>query len=158
MSQRATRIVEVVVWWGLCLGVWLISLSAISLPELVVAVLASFPCAVLAVAGRHAAGNTWRFRARAFAPAALLPVAIVSDTAGVLASALPGRRRAGEFTDVHVEGGAGKGPAPDGRRAVATLLVTLTPGSFVADIHDDGTARVHVLTERGPRMERIATR
>jgi multisubunit Na+/H+ antiporter MnhE subunit len=159
MAAWAPLVVEVVVWWALSLGVWIISLTIVGGQELLVAVLAALPCGILATAGRRAAGNAWRVRPGWFTAAALLPVAIVSDTVQVLATALPGRRTEGSFKRIPVAGGVGEGPVPAGRRAVATILVTLTPGSFVTDVEPrTGQALVHVLTGKPPRIEEAATR
>ena len=52
MAVWLARILEVVFWWAACLGVWLVSLSAVSGQDLLVSVLVSLPCGVIAVAGR----------------------------------------------------------------------------------------------------------
>ncbi len=157
MRRWAALVLEALVWWALCLGVWLVSLSAVSTQELVVATLVSLPCGVLAVAGRLATRHAWHLRPEWLLPVLVLPAAIVCDTVEVLASAV--RRRPGRFVRLAVGSGAGRGAGPEGRRALATFWVSVTPGSFVTDIDpDSGEALVHVLAERGPRMERIATR
>jgi multisubunit Na+/H+ antiporter MnhE subunit len=153
------RTAEVVVWWAACLGIWLVSLAAVSGSELLVATCASLPCGVLATAGRQAAQERWTLRPRWLLPLLVLPVAIVTDAVQVLASVLPGRRDGGHFTTVAIRGGAGDEPAAAGRRALATLIVSASPGSIIADIdRDSGEALVHVLAGGGPRMERLATR
>jgi multisubunit Na+/H+ antiporter MnhE subunit len=141
----------------MCLGVWLITLSAVSMEDLVVATLVSFPCGVLAVVGRVATRHTWGLRPVWLVPLLTLPIAIVSDTFQVLSSAV--LRRPGRFDSIAVGGGVGDGARAQGRRAIASFWVTVTPGSLVADI-DPGTgeALIHVLAERGPRMQRLATR
>ena len=144
-------------WCGLCLGIWLITLSAVSTQELVVAVLVSLPCGVLAVAGRVATQRAWHLRPAWLVPIVVLPVAIVSDTVQVLGSAV--LRRSGRFEIIPVDGGRGRGPKVEARRAIAAFWVTVTPGSFVVDIDPEtGDALVHVLAERGPSIQRLATR
>lgn len=153
----ARRALEGVAWWGACLGVWLVSLSAVSGQDLVVALAASFPCGLLAVAAREAAGNSWSLRRLGPARRSLgrlgvlaaLPVALVTDTVQALGS-VPARHQ-GRFRRVPVGDGRGEDPSNRARRAAATVTVSVTPGSYVVDIdHETGEALVHVLSEHGP--------
>jgi multisubunit Na+/H+ antiporter MnhE subunit len=148
---------EALWWWGACLGIWLLSLSAISDGELIVATLSCLPCGLFAVVARRAMGNAWHVRAIWFRPLLIMPVVILTDTVKVFASVL--RRDSGQFVSVPVGGGAGDSVHAHGRRAVATFFVTVTPGSYVVDIEpSDGTALLHVLPGGGPSMEKAATR
>lgn len=159
MSVWLARVVEVAFWWGACLGVWLISLSAISGQELLVSVIVSLPCGVIALVGRMAAANRWGFRPSWLRGGLVVPFAIVNDAFQVLFQVFRSPRREGEFVRIPVNGGAGEGPTADGRRAVATMLTTLTPSSIVADVDPDtGEALVHVIPIRGPQMEKVAAR
>lgn len=159
MSVWLARVLEVAFWWGACLGVWLISLSAVSGQELLVSVLVSFPCGVIALVGRLATANRWGLRPSWLRGAVVVPFAIVNDALQVLFQVFRSPRREGEFVRIPVNGGAGDGPEADGRRAVATMLTTLTPASIVADIDPDtGEALVHVISVRGPHMEKVAAR
>ena len=161
----ARRGLEAVFWWAACLGVWLISLSALSGEELLLATVVSLIPAVLAVAVRETAGNTWSLRwlrpdrrlpGRLGALAAL-PVILVADTIQALGS-VPARHQ-GRFRRVPVGDARGDAPASRGRRAAATLAISVTPGSVVADIDPEtGEALVHVLSEHGPDMVDMATR
>lgn len=148
---------EAVAWWGACLGVWMVTLSAFSGQEFLVASLAAIPCAALAIVARIAAEQSWAFRPRWFATAALVPVMIVRETAQVLRAAAIGYR--GRFYPVEVEDSAGKGPIPRGRRATAIMLISVTPGTFVADIDEEkGEALVHVLVPGGLESARQTAR
>lgn len=159
MSVWLARVMEAMFWWGACLGIWLISLSAVSGQELLVATIVSLPCGVLAVVGRVAATNRWGFRVDWIRSAGLVPFAIVSDAFQVLFWVLRSPGGAGEFVKIPIADGAGDGPRADGRRATATLLTTLTPSSVVVDIDPEtGEALVHVIPVRGPHMERLAAR
>jgi multisubunit Na+/H+ antiporter MnhE subunit len=141
------------VWWGLCVGVWVVSLSAVPRVEVVVAALVSLPCGVLAVVARTAAGNAWTFRLRWFRAAWLLPPAIVKDVIQVLSLVRPGRQGTGRFAPLAISEGDGEGSRPQGRRALSTLLVTSTPGTIVIDIEPDtGRALVH---EVGPGRSQL---
>jgi multisubunit Na+/H+ antiporter MnhE subunit len=153
------RILEVVFWWAACVGVWLISLSAVSGQELLVAVLLSLPCGMLALAGRLAASNRWELRASWLRGAVVLPLAIVNDAFQVLFQVVRSPKQKGKFVKVPIPGGAGHGPRADGRRALLTILATMTPSSVVTDIDPDtGEALVHLIPVRGPHMEKVATR
>lgn len=159
MSVWLARVVEVLFWWGACLGVWLVSLSAISGQELLVSVIVSLPCGVLALTGRLAASNRWGLRLSWLKGAAVVPLAIINDAFQVLFQVFRSPKHHGEFVRIPISGGAGDGPLADGRRAVATMLTTLTPSSVVADIDPEtGEALVHVIPVRGPHMERVAAR
>ena len=159
MSVWLARMVEVVFWWAACLGVWLVSLSAVSGQELLVSVLVSLPCGVVALAGRLVAANRWGFEAAWFRSAAVLPLAIVNDAVQVIVHVLRSPRTGGEYVKVAVDGAAGDTARAEGRRTVATFLTTMTPSSIVTDIDPrTGEALVHVIRVRGPRMEEEATR
>lgn len=146
---------EVVVWWALAFGVWLISLSATSGQEFLVAALASLPCGVAAAVAREAIGESWIVRPSWFRPLLFLPVVLFTDAAQVLAAPLRGRQRGGRFETVPTSKG-GDTAERRGRRALATVFVSITPGSFVLDIDpNSGDMLIHSLAFRGPRMEQI---
>jgi multisubunit Na+/H+ antiporter MnhE subunit len=150
---------ELLVWCGVTTGFWFVSLSAYSGQDLVVALGCGVACAVVAVLARRAA------RLDARPPAAMLrwllalPWSIVLDTGRVLA--LPWRRRArataGEFRRVRI-GPSGSSPSAVGRRAMAAVLMSSTPGAYVVDIDpDEGTALVHAVGPASP-IEGAVTR
>ena len=156
VSRRPGLLLEVVVWWGLCLGVWLISLSAVPVQELLTALVVSLPCGLAGALARRAAGNTWTFRASWFRVAAVLPVAVLIDVADVLIHAIPGLRRHGSIETIYLSGGEGRGSQASGRRAVATFWMSVTPGTFVADIDpESGEMVFHRLAQSGPRLEQV---
>lgn len=157
MSRWLPRALEALFWWCAALGIWLLSLSAVSTSELVVATLVSLPCGALAVAGRLASRHAWKARPGWVLPVLLAPLTIVTDSVQVLSSAVTGG--AGRFERVPVGGGTGSGPLPEGRRAAATFWLSITPGSYVVDIDPaTGEALLHVVAERGPSMVGVATR
>ena len=159
MSVWLAQVLEVLFWWGACLGIWLLSLSAISGQELLVSVIVSLPCGVAALGARLAARGRWGLSPEWVRGLAVLPVAIVSDTVQVIVSVVRSPGRKGEFVRIPITDGSGQGPRPSGRRAVATFLTTLTPSSIVTDIDpESGEALVHVIEVAGPRMERMAAR
>ncbi|MHB2022705.1 MAG: hypothetical protein ACYCO3_05160 [Mycobacteriales bacterium] len=157
MKRLALRALEAGLWWGIAFGIWLLSLSALSGQEITVAALVSLPCGVIAVAARLVTQHSWGLRSAWLRPALWLPLAIVTDSAQVFASVF--RRNCGEFRRVSVSEAVGHGPGPQGRRAFATFFVSVTPGSYVADIDPEtGEALVHVLSKGGPSMVKAATR
>src|SRR4051794_8959555 len=92
---------EVVFWEAACTGLWLLTLSSISLSEALVAAACGLPCAVLAVVARRAVGGSWPVQPRWTRWLLPLPVAVVADGGRVLGRALAvlGGRRvpSGEF-------------------------------------------------------------
>ena len=159
MSVWLARVVEVLFWWAACLGVWLVSLSAISGQDLLVSVLVSLPCAAAAVVGRIVAKNRWGFNPAWLRAAAVLPLAIVNDAVQVVAQVLRSPLTRGEFVSVPVRDASGTTARADGRATVATFLATMTPSSIVTDIDPEtGNALVHVIRIRGPHMEEVAAR
>jgi hypothetical protein len=90
---------------------------------------------------------------------AALPRSVAVDTVHVLA--LPwhpaGRSDAGEFRRVPL-GAPGETPGAEGRRAVAAVLLSSTPGTYVVDTDPDtGTALVHAIGPPAP-IERQVSR
>lgn len=139
---------EVAWWWGASLGVWLLSLSTVSGSELLVATPASFLCGLLAVVARRAMRAAWRPSPGDLPPLGRALPAIFADAAAVVLAAL--RRRPGGFRTLELTGGRGDGARPAARRAVATFVLSLAPGTYVVDLDPaDGRALVHELDRRG---------
>jgi multisubunit Na+/H+ antiporter MnhE subunit len=150
--------VEVVVWWGLAFGIWLMSLSATSGQEFLVAALASLPCGLAAAAARRAIEQSWAVTPSALKPLLLVPVAIFTDAAQVLAAPIANRARGGRFETIPTNA-AGDTAQARGRRALATAWVSITPGTFVLDVDpDSGAMLVHSLAFRGPRVANFVAR
>lgn len=157
MPRWAPAAAEVLFWWAGCVGVFLVSLSSVPGQELVLGLLIAVPAAVVAVVARRASGAAWRAKPAWAKPALLLPSAIISDTALVLLSVLPGRRSGGHFETITIAEGQGEGPLADGRRAMATWFTSATPGSIVASVDPkSGDALVHVLVDGGIGMQKRA--
>lgn len=155
-------VAEVVFWWVACGAVWLLTLSSVSLSEALIATGCALPCAVLAVVGRRAVEGSWPVRPGWLRWLLPLPAAIVADSARVLgraAAVLVGRRlpHGTERTvRLHRDPVAGRWRT---RQAVATVLVTATPGTVVLDVHEDsGDMRVHALGSGRPSMEEVVRR
>ncbi|WP_129310788.1 Na+/H+ antiporter subunit E [Streptomyces sp. L2] len=153
--------VELVWWWGAAVGVWLLTLSSVTVPDLVVAAACGLPAAVAAVAGRRAVGGRWRPRAGWLRWAAALPLSVLGDTARVFWTAVrhagdadaPGRVR--EVGLPHDE----PEPVAAARRALATVTLCSTPGTFVID--DDPERHrlvVHSLSGKTSLVEKAVGR
>ena len=144
---------EIAAWAVLLWGAWLLSLSAVGMPDLVVGGACALLCGVCAAAARRAIRQRWRPTWRDVAPAAWLPVAVLADTAAVLTSPLRPGARQGELLTVHV-GAAGHGPRQTARRALVAMIVSATPATVVLDADDTkGTVVVHAMRSPGPSLQ-----
>ncbi|HEX5405799.1 MAG TPA: Na+/H+ antiporter subunit E [Pseudonocardiaceae bacterium] len=127
--------VEIVVWWVLLALVWVATLTAVSVQELVTASVLAAPCAVAARAARIAADAHWRVRPRWLRRLALLPVAALRDTVGVLRLAVhPEEQDTFEHVPLPAESDE---PGRAGREALTTAVLTATPGVMVVDAEHD---------------------
>jgi multisubunit Na+/H+ antiporter MnhE subunit len=152
---------EVVWWWGAAVGVWLITLSSVTTPDLVVAVGCGLPCGVAAWAGRRALGNRWRPRLRWLLWFFPLIVSIIADEVRVLrlAALRPVRTQpVGQWHGIQLP--SGEPPAVgSARRALASFTVSATPGTFVADSDpEEDRLVIHSLVDGWPRLDRVVTR
>jgi multisubunit Na+/H+ antiporter MnhE subunit len=143
-------VAELLAWWGVTTGVWIVSLSAYASQDLVAALACGLPCAVMAVLARRAVRLAARPPAETLRWLGALPWSIAVDTVRVLA--LPwrpaSRSSAGRFRRTPL-GPLGESATAVGRRTAAALLISATPGSYVVDVDPDtGTALVHAV---GPR-------
>jgi multisubunit Na+/H+ antiporter MnhE subunit len=129
--MRAWR--EVAVWWAILVVVWLGTVSVVTAQEWLAAAVLAVPCAVAARHGRRAAGAHWAPGAGWTRWLLALPQAVLHDTAAMLVLAVRGDRTS--------EDGFAELPLPDddagaGREALATVVLSATPGSVVVDAHD----------------------
>lgn len=155
------RAAELLWWWGVCVGVWLLTLSSVGAAELAVAALCGLPCAVAGRAGRIAVGGTWHPRARWVWWPVPLAVVAVADAARVLLVPLRRPRRGespGELAELHLPGGESPDTAAT-RRALAILAVSATPGTFVVDSDPErGVLVTHSLVRGRPGIGRVVLR
>jgi len=157
-----TRLAETVVWWAVGIGVWLLTLSSVSAPDVVAAVVAALPCAVLAVAARRAVEGSWAPQLRRLRQVLPLPVAVGADTVRLLgraAAVLAGHPiPAGDLREVHLERdrGAERWAA---HQATAVALVSASPGSVALHVDEKtGQLLLHMLGSGRPRMEEVVRR
>lgn len=148
---------ELALWWAVCVGIWLASLSAYSSQELVVACGSALPCAAVAVAARRAVQGAWRPPADVARALLLLPAFVVADSARVVLATWRRGRRRSEFRTVRFRVDRGAARAA-GRRAVSPVLLSATPATYVVDVDPrSGEALVHAVG-RASRYERELTR
>jgi multisubunit Na+/H+ antiporter MnhE subunit len=153
-------VVEVAVWWALCVGVWDVTLSGTTGQELVVATAAGLPCAVAAAVARRVVRGAWRVDPRWVRWLPTLAISIVADAWRLLAAAVvhaPSRRMPGHFLDVPLHEPRAGNRA--GHLALATLVVSSTPGTFVVDTDPAGhRLTLHSVTSGRPDLAGTVTR
>jgi multisubunit Na+/H+ antiporter MnhE subunit len=128
---------EITTWWVVLVLVWIATLTAVTVQELVAAAILAVPCAVLARLGRQATGIQWPMRAAWLRWPLRLPWAVLHDTVAVLALALrPDRPQEDRFRALRL-------PEQDSpnteaaQQAAAAVLLSAAPGSVVVDVNDD---------------------
>ena len=158
MTTWVLRVIEVLVWWCLLIGVWVLTLSSVSTSDMAAAAGSALLCAIAAVAGREAVGGHWRPSRDSLRWFLRLPAVVLVDTARILGVAArqlaaPPGEDPGELRRVDLTADA-SGPQRAGRQATATLAVSLTPGTYVADVDEENSALVvHSLVSGPPSME-----
>jgi multisubunit Na+/H+ antiporter MnhE subunit len=153
---------EVALWWAACVGTWLLTLSSVNTAELVAAVAAGLPCAVVAVLARRAVRGPLSPRAAWLRWLLPVPVAVLADSArvlGVAAGAVVGRRiPEGDLRRVILPRDRSDGDWQN-RQAAAVILVSASPGSVVLDVDpDSGEALVHELATGRPDVLKAVQR
>ncbi|HET6877615.1 MAG TPA: hypothetical protein VFH38_08815 [Jatrophihabitans sp.] len=127
---------ELVVWAGLCFGIWLLTLSSVTSEDILLAALAAALAAVCAVAGRKVAGGRWRGRLAWTRWYLGLPVAILLDTVKVLALVYSARRHYGRMQTLDLPEGEDHDLAA-GRCAIGALGMSASPATYVVDADPD---------------------
>ncbi|ADP84498.1 Na+/H+ antiporter subunit E [Pseudofrankia inefficax] len=170
--RRDRRWIGAAVWVFVGAAVWLVSLAslaAVSVAECVAALVAGVLGATAAALGRRAIGQAgpgsdargrrephprarWRLVAR-------LPAAVLADTGRVFVQAAR-RDSVGGLRVLYLDA-AGEGAHAARNRVAATMLLGVTPGTYVTDVdRDTGVVTIHALvppsaTERA--LDRSAT-
>ncbi|HEX4218658.1 MAG TPA: hypothetical protein VHZ02_09845 [Acidimicrobiales bacterium] len=146
-------IVETLALSAGALGVWLLSLSSVSSEELLVGGSSALACGVVAAIVRRKIDGHWSLAWDLVRPVLCLPGAIAADTLGVLASPWRARKKRARYFDVDI-GAAGSSPRATARRAIASLVVSASPGSVVvAADPETGRLTVHSFASAGTRLE-----
>jgi len=163
MTARAlASLVEVVAWWALMVGVWVITLSSAPPWELYIAAAAALPCALLVPKVRRTVEGAWRPQLRWLRWLAVLPVAVVADTGRVFGATLvhlvTRRPLDGELREVRL-GGHDDPRRAAAHGALAMVTVSATPGTFVVDSRpEDDVLVLHSIVDGPPSMEQVVTR
>jgi hypothetical protein len=148
-------LVEIMAWAAVSFGIWLATLSSVTVPEMCFAAAAGLPCGVLAWAGRRALGASWRFRpswALWPAPVALTAVIELAGLVRTAARSDTGRLKTIELPEEDP-------PLSAGREAAATLALCSTPGSQVAHFDpEEHTMIIHELLSLGPDLDSMVRR
>lgn len=119
---------EVLPWWLGLTGLWLLTLSTPSLPEIVVAAGSALPCAFAARAARRAVGGSWRPRARWGRWLLVVPWTAVRESGQALVEVVR-HPRAGRFDTVRLP--EEPDTVQEARAAAAAVVVGSTPGTMV---------------------------
>lgn len=126
------KFAEVAGWWAALVLVWLATLNSFSYAELGTCAVIAVPGALAARAGRVAAGQRWRVRARWVRWLRFVPVAVLHDTMGVFRLATRrDRPQDDSFDEVRLRAGGAA------HEALATAAVSATPGSVVVDADNE---------------------
>jgi multisubunit Na+/H+ antiporter MnhE subunit len=164
MVRLVRRATEVVAWTVALTALWAATLTTVDPVELVVAAVCGLACGVLASTTRTSLRVSLRPRARWLGWLLRLPIAVLADL-GRLTVAVGRSVRHGTPLGV-VRTLALPAEAPGvarTRRAVGSLVISATPGSYVLDVVDEPTSSastlsVHALTEDPSALERSVTR
>ena len=169
---------EVLVWWALMVGVWDVTLSGSTVPDVVAAAVAGLGAAIAAVAGRRLMGLGGRPRAGWLRWLPVLAGSVLADSCRALALAVRHvavgqARRLGGARDVrgrfvrtplehpachHTECHTECGDA-ELHRGLATLVVTSTPGAIVYDEDPDEHCLLeHNIVDGRPDLEATVAR
>lgn len=144
---------EIAVWWLLLFGLWLITLSSMSVAEAVTAAVVALLCAVVARAGRRASKVDWRPELAWLTWFAMVPIVLCVDTVRLFAAtATRGRNIPQRFEKLELPGDRSDARA-DARRAAAVLALSATPGSVVLDAAPDRPLVLHVVVSGRPRLD-----
>jgi hypothetical protein len=126
-TGAAMRAWEVVLWWAGLSGLWLLTVSPLTLPDTAAGLVAALACAMLAVACRVALGGRWRFRFRWLAWLVPLGWEVLVDTL---------RLRPGRVSEEFTEIGLPPQAAPEqgaARRAAVSMVLASSPSTVLVD-------------------------
>jgi multisubunit Na+/H+ antiporter MnhE subunit len=152
---------ELIWWWGACVGIWLLTLSSVTPPDLITAAGCGLLCALAARAGRRAMAGRWRPRLAWLTWLPPLLASIVADEVRVIALAarrLAGGPEPGGFKEVAMPAGQPADVAA-AHRAAAVMTVSAAPGTFVVDADpEEGKLVIHFLADGAPSLDRTVAR
>lgn len=161
MGRRAVQAIEVGVWTVVLTGLWVSTLTVAGGIELAVAAGCSLGCALLATGTRGALDISMRPRLGWLTWVARLPAAVVGDLGRLAAAVTRTVRHDTPLGATRRLGLPGEDPRnAEARRALGSLAISATPGSFVVDVTTDGgsTLILHALSEQPSPLERTVAR
>ncbi|HZU72909.1 MAG TPA: hypothetical protein VE990_09085 [Acidimicrobiales bacterium] len=161
MAAWGAWALEVLGWWALLVGVWVTTLSSVATSDMAAAAGSALLCALAMPAARRAVGGRWHPSPGWLRWLLWLPAAVAADFVRVSAVALSQLRRRGsdpgEIRRLPL-GPVSAGPVADARQAMATLTLSLTPGTFVFEVDEvAGAVVVHALTRGRSGLERAVS-
>ncbi len=147
-------VAEIVVWWFVAAGVWLVTAPAVVAPELIAAGLLSIPCAFAAHWARRANEGAWKFDGRWIRWALWLPPSVVVDTLRLARSTC--RREPASIETLTFPPGTPRESAA--RRACAVWVLAATPGTVVLDADPEtDTVTVHCVVGASSSLRKSVT-
>ena len=162
MHRWTQSLAETLVWAALLVGVWVLTLNAVSAPEMGAAGFAGLCCGAAATAGRAGLGSRWRPSPGSVRWLLWLPFAVLADATRVFVTALSQVGRPRDEERGRLRRAAVPAPVDPPRRAatqaLATMAVSFTPGSYVVDDDAEGDLVVHALVEGPPSMADVVAR
>lgn len=150
---------EAVIWWAVLTLVWLATLGTVSAEELAVAGGAAAFGAAMACWGRRVVQGQWHIQAGWIRGLLVLPWAVLHDMVVVLRLVLhPARKAEGEFREIPLAADRARARR-SAREAVATMMISATPGSLVVDGADrDQHLVIHTLPGGDTTVQRAVRR
>ncbi|WP_116204704.1 Na+/H+ antiporter subunit E [Amycolatopsis circi] len=149
--MRATT--EIPLWWLALTGLWTLTLSTPSAPELIVGAGAAAVCAVAARSARRAMNGSWHPKLDWLTWLIPLPKAAVSESVAALRTVFR-RPSAGKFEKVTVP--AAPRAEHEARLAVATVVLGCTPGAMVVASPPDRTdVVIHRMLPGSGTLDRV---
>jgi len=151
---------EVIFWWALMVGVWELTLSGTTLPEIYCEVAAALLSAVGAVAVRRTVRGRWAPKPTWLRWLPFVALSVLVDTTRVLRFALThGLRRDASGRLAAVQLLKSDDETADSHRAYAALAISCTPGSVVYDGDPDSHRLfTHTLVDGPPDLEDVVAR
>ncbi|MFE3176299.1 hypothetical protein ACFXPA_45445 [Amycolatopsis sp. NPDC059090] len=144
---------EIPLWWLVLTGLWTLTLSTPSAPELIAGASAALVCAIAARSARRAMHGSWRPKLGWLTWLTPLPKAAVSESVAALRTVFQ-RPAAGKFEKITVP--TAPRPEHEARLATATVIVGCTPGAMVvASPPDDTDVVVHRLLPDSPTLDQV---
>lgn len=157
-GRVASAGLEIIWWWAAAVGIWALTLSAVSAPELITAAACGLPCAVAARAARKAVGGAWRPRWRWAGWIGPLAAAVPADAVRLLVVTirhLVTRESLGQLREIGMPAGEPADVAA-ARHALAVITVSASPGTFVVDSNpEEDKMVIHTLVEGRPSLEQV---